>query len=220
MWSIFKPFSRIFSSGTSTQCNSHCKEGDSAHSCPERTQRMAVDSTAFSEGIVTPDGMGVLVSVGGEKQVRGNWFDCEPVLRYEPLESELLFYPKCSHVGPRKFKIHGWSEAFGREVPDKYIGPKGKEGKRIVTNIECPACYAEIVKKSTIRCCFCGGEIMPDDGVALYGKGSTGIHESATILEDGESVIGCLRWDCCPSGGFFGGYWTEKGFKAADFDKM
>jgi hypothetical protein len=61
---------------------------------------------------------------------------------------------------------------------------------------------------------------MPGDGVALYGKGSTGIHESATILDDGVSAVGCLRWDCCPSGGFFAGSWTEEGFKPADFDRM
>jgi hypothetical protein len=68
------------------------------------------------------------------------------------------------------------------------------------------------MKKSAIRCCLCGYGIVEGDGVALYHKNSSGINkEVATFV--GDSVVGCLLWDCCPSGGFYAGNWTLDGFK-------
>ena len=72
----------------------------------------------------------------------------------------------------------------------------------------CPNCAIE----KAISCCFCGKQIYPGSPVALYGKDSGGINwEKATKV--GDNAIGCLNMDCCPSGGFFAGYWTTEGFR-------
>ncbi|OGY25291.1 MAG: hypothetical protein A2Z11_02920 [Candidatus Woykebacteria bacterium RBG_16_43_9] len=69
---------------------------------------------------------------------------------------------------------------------------------------------------ASIDCCSCPGKIYPGDPVALYGLRSEGIDwERATRVV--ESVVGCLRWNCCPCGGFYAGNWTTDGFQGHNF---
>ena len=80
--------------------------------------------------------------------------------------------------------------------------------RKKAVNIECPRCAI----KAAINCCFCDGKIYPGDPVALYHKSSEGINwEKATRL--GLDEIGCLKRDCCLSGGFFAGQRTTNGLQ-------
>ncbi len=73
----------------------------------------------------------------------------------------------------------------------------------------CSKCAIE----ASIDCCYCSKKIYPEDPIALYSVTSGGINwEKATKVGE-EQVIGCLRSDCCTSGGFFAGYWSTKGFQ-------
>lgn len=115
-----------------------------------------------------------------------------------------VFYKKCGHTGPRgaDFNIYGNDSRF--------LGDISFLKREIDT--QCPECWLYFFKKHSIRCAFCGYGIIPGDPVALYDKDSPGIRqEAATFM--GESVIGCLLWSCCPTGGLFAGRWTEEGFK-------
>ncbi len=103
---------------------------------------------------------------------------------------------KCGHRDSRRFRV----SMFGMET------------KKLSQHEQCPQCFMEEVKKHTIFCALCGLPIMPGDGVALYDDDNDGIRENATHIDN--FVIGCIRWECCPSGGFFSGYWTKQGFKS------
>ncbi|MEK7181089.1 MAG: hypothetical protein AAB738_02005 [Patescibacteria group bacterium] len=64
----------------------------------------------------------------------------------------------------------------------------------------------------TARCARCGLVILPGMAVALYGQESEGLRLDIATNIDG-AIIGCMRWDCCPSGGFLAGHWSEQGFQ-------
>lgn len=83
----------------------------------------------------------------------------------------------------------------------------------------CPECFLEKQARVVIHCVCCGNPIVPGDPVALYCADSEGLHlEYATRHND--CVIGCLRMDCCPSGGCLAGHWSETGFVPMDFSKL
>lgn len=106
---------------------------------------------------------------------------------------------ECGHSDSRRFRV----KAFDREEV------------RVSQHEHCPTCFIAYVKKHTIFCGLCGLSIMPLDQVALYSyenEDKNQIPENATYHN--KSVIGCLRPNCCPSGGFFAGHWTTKGFKS------
>jgi hypothetical protein len=106
---------------------------------------------------------------------------------------------RCGHVARRAFTV----TIFGR-----------RRRGTIHQKELCPECLIEDLKKQAIRCVRCGSTIMPGDPVSLYHHSSPGLHvEVATKVDD--QTIGCLGWDCCPSGAFFAGHWTEDGFKGA-----
>jgi hypothetical protein len=122
-----------------------------------------------------------------------------------------LFFKKCGHIGPEKFKFNFYGQIESANVYKQYIY---KEGGRRVVDGPCPKCEFERVKKTTIRCALCGAPIFKDAGVALYSKNSKRVRKDiATFV--GDNVIGCLAVDCCPSGGFFAGYWKGDSFKPA-----
>lgn len=102
----------------------------------------------------------------------------------------------CGHRGPKMFKL------------DVY----GSHTKPFEQKDECPDCVLARYRKHVIKCALCGLHIVPGEGVALYSPGPDMHQEYATRV--GDSVIGCLRWDCCPSAGFFAGNWSEVGFKS------
>lgn len=90
--------------------------------------------------------------------------------------------------------------------------------KKILAKREkCAECMLADVKPHIIRCAACGFAIMPGESVALYADNGKFNPKWAKTVGEGErrNVIGCLRWNCCPSGGFFAGYWTEQGFEPA-----
>lgn len=104
----------------------------------------------------------------------------------------------CGHDSHLTFKFRFWGEtvaSFACKVP-----------KRL-----CADCLmAELLKRS-VRCGQCGYAILPGDGIALYSDKQRFDERWKTVI-DGQ-VIGCLRMDCCPSGGFYAGHWTFDGFK-------
>lgn len=102
---------------------------------------------------------------------------------------------KCGHYGMWWFKISIF----------------GSVSEKIHQKEYCPDCFIKWYKERTIFCSLCGLPIFPGEGVALYDKNSEGVREDSYSV--GNSVIGCLRMNCCLSGGFFAGHWTEEGFK-------
>lgn len=102
----------------------------------------------------------------------------------------------CGHRDSRRFQISAY----------------GMESVKIKNAEQCADCFIKHVKKHTIFCALCGLPIMEGDGVALYDADNDCIRPEAHRI--GNSVIGCLRWDCCPSAGFYAGYWTEDGFNS------
>ncbi len=156
----------------------------------------------MSNSVRDPSGLVVVASVSfGESEEPPKATD---VLAFIPLKGKEIKY-KCGHKGPEKFKV----DFYGVRVQPNFTG---KERLRV-----CPACRVEEVKKFSIRCASCRHIILPGDGVALYVNDKSFDQAIAHKVKTGEtkSVLGCLRMDCCPSGGFFAGHWTEEGFKPA-----
>jgi hypothetical protein len=105
---------------------------------------------------------------------------------------------KCGHRGPVWFALNTY----------------GAESKKIGSSKTCPDCTIGILRQMVIRCALCGLPIFPGEGVALYSRASSQYKSIATKV--GKNFIGCLRWECCPSGGFYAGHWTgENGFRPA-----
>lgn len=104
----------------------------------------------------------------------------------------------CGHTGPFTFSLSIYGTEFG-----PFVGSE-----------ECADCVLEEAKEIAIRCALCGDAIVPGDPVALYYQGSPGLRLDIATKVD-ESAVGCLQMDCCPSGGFFAGHWTEQGFVPA-----
>ncbi len=114
---------------------------------------------------------------------------------------------QCGHRHPDHFAVNLYGEKFC--LTDKKLAERQL----------CANCHLEMLKKFAIRCAKCGFAIMPGDGVALYCFNKKLFKKTAWITLVGDDkekdVIGCLRWDCCPSGGFFAGHWTGERFKPA-----
>ncbi|TSC82727.1 MAG: hypothetical protein G01um101420_85 [Parcubacteria group bacterium Gr01-1014_20] len=105
----------------------------------------------------------------------------------------------CGHKGPEWFTLAIYGERFN-EVRNAKWGM-------------CPDCFIPFFKKMTIRCVRCRLVILPGMAVALYDDNSEGLYlDIATRDKDG-GVFGCMRWHCCPSGGFLAGHWSEQGFQ-------
>lgn len=156
--------------------------------------------------LYTPEGLHVVASVstaekeGLKKEVKKD----RTVTKLVNLTDKKVKF-KCGHFGAPKVEMILWGEEFISDIEKKNQDP---------SELLCPECDLGWFKKHCIQCCLCGRPIKPGDGVALYHKDSKGIKkEWATYV--GDVALGCLGWNCCPSGGFFAGHWTEKGFKSA-----
>lgn len=146
----------------------------------------------------TPQGLCVVASAGKPQEEMP-----KPTNEFEICETG-YFTRKygCGHRGSRWFILSTY----------------GTKTKKIRKKKLCPSCFLAGAKQHIIRCALCGFHIAPGDGVALY----AGLHESkleeSGIRSDatwiGRDVVGCMRWLCCPSGGFYAGYWTNEGFRS------
>jgi hypothetical protein len=107
----------------------------------------------------------------------------------------------CGHIGYEMFKVVFYGQT------DEAIWPRDDRAGR---RIKCPACMVVELFSKTNRCALCGSVIMPSDPVAKY-KINTANRKFLTDANTlGDDCIGCLRNDCCPSGGFFAGHWDGK----------
>lgn len=97
----------------------------------------------------------------------------------------------CGHIGPRAYRIRIWGMEF-----------------KPTHKVRCPDCDLKKIQEVAIRCCLCGFPILPGDGVALYDADSIAEKNYPIKLLGNSLAIGCMRWNCCPSGGFFSGYWN------------
>lgn len=130
-----------------------------------------------------------------------------------PLEEKLEVIPEsdkkvrwgCGHMAWKKFFMNFWGE---RQYPARHVF----RGRRL-----CPDCALEIFRRESIRCVLCGLAILPGHPVACYGGGE-GLRTDIATRTDKGDWLGCLRWNCCPSGGFFAGHWNGKKFIGA-FDE-
>lgn len=143
------------------------------------------------EDIVSADGFRVVASAGPPRQ------PLPPYTHRVEISSRSRWFPRrydCGHRGARRFSLH----VFGENVDPL----RQKE--------LCPECFVAWVKQYTIHCALCGLPIYPGAPVALYND-SQKMLSCATEHSEGV-VVGCLRFDCCPSAGFFAGHWSEEGF--------
>lgn len=148
-------------------------------------------SIRAAKNVHSPRGLKVFVSAGPEQKPLPASHDDISIV--EPVGKRRY---ACAHSGAKSFAL------------DVY----GEITKTIKQKEECPICMQARYQKHVVRCALCGLGIAPGDGVALYGADSLDVHlEWATRINN--SVIGCMRWDCCPSGGFFVGNWSEAGLK-------
>ena len=109
----------------------------------------------------------------------------------------------CGHIDSAKFRHDFYGEV--REPTGEVFAAREK----------CGACMLANVMEFAIRCAACGFVIWPGDSVALYvDSGSFNAAWKKTIGEPAQ-VVGCMRFGCCPSGGFFAGHWSESGFEPA-----
>lgn len=140
--------------------------------------------------------------------------DRDAMCAYEEIPGSVFRFMLCGHDGPGEADVSFYGRKGTLGVPDDLS--EEREGS-LVAHMSCPRCRFEELKKLLIRCVLCGEAIMPGDPVALYWKRSGGItreNKRMGTMVDGH-YIGCLKSDCCPSGGFFSGHWTSSGFVSA-----
>jgi len=143
----------------------------------------------------TTGGMVVTAQVNGPKgmpEPKGDTIEAVP-------DSDERIAYDCGHRGPIKFHFDIFGEAI--ETDERRLREE---------HACCPDCIVAEMRLDIIRCALCGHFISPGMPVAAYGEGSDIRVEWATRIPDG-GYIGCMRWDCCPSGGFFAGHWLGRG---------
>jgi len=120
---------------------------------------------------------------------------------------KMVKFSLCGHMGYQGFDINLWGVEEDRikfNVDDKNIR---KEGEELVTDKMCGQCILEDLRKSSIRCCFCGRVIIPGSLVGLYPaiKGNKEfIRFEPTYIDN--NVVACC--DC--GGAATVGYWLGK----------
>lgn len=105
---------------------------------------------------------------------------------------------ECGHHGPASYSIDAYGTVFSGINNHRW----------------CPECLIFMFQRQTTRCALCGHTICPGDDVALYDENDA-LPYTYVSTKIGDSFVGCMRDDCCPSGGFFAGHWTEAGFQSA-----
>lgn len=125
-------------------------------------------------------------------------------LGWRALTDDSVTY-RCGHEGPSKWV----AILFGLELEPRDEVLEKRE--------KCPNCMTGPLFEGVIHCALCGLPVMPGDPVALYaGPKKAFRKEKGWVVKhlDGQA-IGCLRWDCCPSGGFFAGHWDGERVRSA-----
>jgi len=145
----------------------------------------------------SPEGMKVVASAGSGESSDEFQEAIHDEIRPVAASEELKDFA-CGHRGPKLYHL----DLYGSVMRSNGVSPD-----------KCGQCCAEMFRSTSCRCALCGLVIFPGDPVALYGPSRQFQPERVTEVRSG--VIGCLRWDCCPSGGFFAGHWTGKGFRSA-----
>ena len=145
--------------------------------------------------IVGPAGERVVVSVGPECRSLPTPHDTVSLVQ-QSAETVLC---ECGHHGPASYSIDAYGTVFSGINNHRW----------------CPDCLIFMFQEKATRCALCGHVICPGDGVALYGDDSGALTYKHVSTKVGDAFVGCMRWDCCPSGGFFAGHWTEEGFQSA-----
>ncbi len=110
---------------------------------------------------------------------------------------------ECGHRHHERFIINIFGEPI-ELTPEAYAKRE-----------RCAQCRLKLIKESTIRCAECGFGIRSGQPVALYSADSVCSAWATYVGERKQIVIGCMRWDCCPSGCFFAGHWMGNHFRAA-----
>ena len=144
-----------------------------------------------SNGLRSPMGMSIVGSSGDGKEERKMATSDE--IKLVDCSKETRQF-SCGHEGPISFNY----DIYGDHIET--------DKESLSQSEKCGDCIVAEMKKDIIQCCFCGQPIFPGSQVALYGGGK-GIRKKWTTKHKG-SAIGCMAWECCPSGGFFGGIWT------------
>jgi hypothetical protein len=168
------------------------------------SNQAAIVATKRAKGI-SPDEHGPVVSPGG-MSVAASTRAPVPMPQSSDLceitpGSDKRVSFDCGHDGPVSYAI----TLFG--------GVMALSEEGLLQRKMCAECCLRHMREGCIRCAVCGFAILPGSPVALYSGGP--IREDiATKTPDG-AFIGCLRWDCCPSGGFFAGHWDGKQFVSA-----
>lgn len=80
--------------------------------------------------------------------------------------------------------------------------------RRFFAPKQCSTCKFGDGLKAAILCAYCDEVIFPGDPVSTYFPGGS-LHEGfeARATRTRSGFVGCMRMDCCPSGGFFAGHW-------------
>lgn len=104
----------------------------------------------------------------------------------------------CGHRFARSFAHNLYGQVY--DIDDKLLASRR----------HCGACLLEMTRAKVIRCALCGRVILPGDGVAVYDDDPGFNRAWVTSLSGATTptVIGCIRMDCCPSGGFYAGNWS------------
>jgi hypothetical protein len=168
-----------------------------------------------NKNLTSADDMRIIASTNNEPPQ--NFF--EAPISYEPSTKLNVMFTKCGHLGPQRASLNFWGNIREFEIKRRIWDTlKSVFGLRPIqyNEVPCPECIFKSMKEHAVRCALCGTGILPGEGVALYHSSGPIPHfELATKV--GKCVVGCLGWNCCPSGGFFSGHWTEDGFKKSDF---
>lgn len=134
------------------------------------------------------------------------------ICSFEEAEGLVVKFIACGHIVSREATWTFWGERkIGVCLDDKHVSEV--DGEKIALTL-CPRCEFEELSRLSIRCVLCGVAIFPGEPVAVYSRRSRGMRKKIGTLV-GENYLGCMSWDCCPSGGFWGGHWTENGFISA-----
>lgn len=87
--------------------------------------------------------------------------------------------------------------------------------ERVLTHRQLPGpcfdCLSTEIRKGMAACTFCGHPIMVGDAVALYHCELNPEQLARAAIDPEGNYLGCLRMDCCPSGGFMAGLWNGSG---------
>jgi hypothetical protein len=136
--------------------------------------------------------MELVASVGGPEEKPP---ECTDVLAAFALSDTKVKYA-CGHE---------YADKFGHD----FYGEKCEVLETTLARRDlCGECMLDQVRPYIIRCAACGFSIWPDEPVAVYGNNGSFKKERCTTTSGGGGVLGCMRMNCCPSGGFFAGRWN------------